>query len=679
MNPKLIKNLQQAYAAVRPSVTFGDYLGDGTFSITFAVSDGPVPCAVKFSKKPWASDLGAERERDALLTLMIACNGHPHVASLQFCAEIEGHLATQWERGGDSLLRRLEQCRSQGMPGIPRDELLCYLQHAAEGIDFLNNAQEIVHRDIKPENLLLFQGQVKLVDFGFARLAEARSVTNSVWGTPAYAPPEARNGRLQPNVDIYCLAATFYHLRTGRLPFGKGNDCERRKAALDINPEGLEPFELAALQSALDPDPGKRTYRSAQALVDALAAAPVAEVREQPTRRKPRQVPSSARSVRDKIRLLTVREEQQEAADREAAEERKASQLVQFRRRLGELIDAQDFPAAYATANYLLREAPDDADLLDLKTFLEQPAADGRLRCQDDVGIRFALIPLGEFLMGSPRDEADRRDDEFQHPVSITQPFYLAVHPVTVEQFDRFAYETGHKPGGKAPWTAPGYSQSADHPVVNVSWEDATAFCQWLSVKTGKPYELPTEAQWEYAARGGADRYAAFGVGCGRSLTSVQANFDGRYPYGDAGKGPFVEGTTPVGQFDANGFGLHDMHGNVWEWCMDWYDADYYRQSPVETPTGPEAQAEEHRNLSLAASLMDSGHPELDRLADQVRALPATTLTSRVLRGGSWRRHGSDCRSARRYFLAPAHRHDTCGFRAMLVNPPAESLPAHRP
>jgi serine/threonine protein kinase len=102
----------------------------------------------------------------------------------------------------------------------PSGRLIRYVRQAAEGLDFIHG-RGIVHRDIKPENLLLFQGQVKIVDLGFARLAELDSQTNSVLGTPVYAPPEAFDRRLQPTVDIYCLAGTYIHLRTGQFPFGR--------------------------------------------------------------------------------------------------------------------------------------------------------------------------------------------------------------------------------------------------------------------------------------------------------------------------------------------------------------------------------------------------------------------------------------------------------------------------
>lgn len=148
--------------------------------------------------------------------------------------------------------------------------------------------------------------------------------------------------------------------------------------------------------------------------------------------------------------------------------------------------------------------------------------------------MKLVLIPAGEFLMGSP-DAENWRDPrgELQHSVRITKPFYMAIHPVTVGQFRQFVKKTTPysirvfdwvigKLGLQPNWESPGFQQDYTHPVVQISWYDATAFCRWLSEKEGELYELPTEAQWEYACRGGvkdfAD-YAIFGIGDGETLT----------------------------------------------------------------------------------------------------------------------------------------------------------------
>jgi formylglycine-generating enzyme required for sulfatase activity len=262
----------------------------------------------------------------------------------------------------------------------------------------------------------------------------------------------------------------------------------------------------------------------------------------------------------------------------------------------------------------------------------------------NSLGTRLVLVKPGKFLMGSPSGKADRSDNEFQHEVEITQPYYMAVHPVTVSNFRTFVERTGYRTeaetsGGaqrwsgskweldpKANWHKPGFQQGDDHPVTCVSWNDVQELCNWLSgIEKERLYRLPTEAEWEYACRGAASSSTPFYFGA--SLSSTQANFDGNYPYGGASKGPYLGRTTPVGSYPPNAFGLYDMHGNVWEWCQDWHGENYYRSGPGKDPPGP------------------------------------ATGASRVLRGGSWNRGGRICRAACRSHCEPGHRYNDIGFR----------------
>src|SRR5262245_29442913 len=201
---------------------------------------------------------------------------------------------------------------------------------------------------------------------------------------------------------------------------------------------------------------------------------------------------------------------------------------------------------------------------------------------RNSIGITLALIPAGTFLMGSPQEEQRRSKDEDQHEVEITKPFYLAVFPVTQGQFRRvkgynpsFFSSDGRGMEGVEYAQAPaGGSDKVrelggtdDFPVENVSWDEAVEFCRRLSalepeMAAGRVYRLPTEAEWEYACRGGASGYHVFHYGS--SLTSTQANFDGDYAYG-AAPGPYLGRTSKAGSYEPNAFGLFDMHGNVWE------------------------------------------------------------------------------------------------------------------
>lgn len=202
-----------------------------------------------------------------------------------------------------------------------------------------------------------------------------------------------------------------------------------------------------------------------------------------------------------------------------------------------------------------------------------------------------------KFVMGAHPGEVGRNPKAVLHEVHLT-PFEVAAHPVTNVEYELF--DPGH---AACRWPEP---QDDDRcPVTNVSWFDAWAFCRWL----GEAYRLPTEAEWEYACRAGTSSPFS----SGDAISSREANFDGNYPYGDAPKGPYLRRTTPAGSYAPNPLGLYDMHGNVWEWCHDWYDDDYYSYSPPSDPLGPSAGAH------------------------------------RVIRGGGWFSPAQDCRSSSRF------------------------------
>ncbi|MEY4176817.1 MAG: putative serine protease HhoA precursor [Planctomycetota bacterium] len=247
---------------------------------------------------------------------------------------------------------------------------------------------------------------------------------------------------------------------------------------------------------------------------------------------------------------------------------------------------------------------------------------------KNKLGMRLALIPPGEFQMGSPFDEAERESDEIQHRVRITRPFWLGVYEVTQNEWETVM---GSQPsyfsssgGGKDKVSG---LDTSRFPVESVSWDDATEFCRRLSVREGQEYRLPTEAEWEYACRAGTTTAYHFGG----VLNGDKANVDGNYPYGTTTTGKYLGRTTRVGEYGANAFGLYDMHGNVWEWCGDWYDDQFYANSAMADP----------ENLKEA--------------------------TTRVLRGGSWGSYARVSRSADRVRYTPAYRNFDCGLRVLCL------------
>ena len=178
------------------------------------------------------------------------------------------------------------------------------------------------------------------------------------------------------------------------------------------------------------------------------------------------------------------------------------------------------------------------------------------------------VVPAGEFLMGSPPDEAERSNAEGpQHKVTIGQVLAVGKYEVTFAEWDACAADGGCKHTPKDSGWGRG-----KRPAINVSWDDVTKeYLAWLSKKTGQTYRLLTEAEWEYAARAGTATPFSTGV----TITSEQANFDGTNTYGGSAKGVYRQRTLEVGSFPANAFGLHDMHGNVWEWVQDCYVNNY--------------------------------------------------------------------------------------------------------
>ncbi len=295
--------------------------------------------------------------------------------------------------------------------------------------------------------------------------------------------------------------------------------------------------------------------------------------------------------------------------------------------------------------------------------------------------MQLVLLPPGDFLMGSdettedlaaayPHYETKRlrrlRDEAPVHRVRITRPFYLGRHEVTVGQFRRFLAASGHVPESEADgtggygynpaydpatsprgdafegrdprysWSNPGFRQGDDHPVLNVTWNDAVALAQWLTRQEGHRYRLPTEAEWEYACR------ASIGTSTGDPLPGRrprEPSDHGQHlrrrqsgelaPVGAlrAGGRDGFAFTAPAGSFAPNAFGLCDMQGNAWEWVADWYAEDTYVNSPAEDPQGPA-----------------SG----DR---------------RVRRGGSWHTWSLYARCAYRNWNSPKTRHTLVGMR----------------
>ena len=243
--------------------------------------------------------------------------------------------------------------------------------------------------------------------------------------------------------------------------------------------------------------------------------------------------------------------------------------------------------------------------------------------------IEWATIPSGSFTMGSPvkviyegysilAKEFKRNDNEVQHIVNLSG-FKMSMHEITFEQYDAFCEATNRKKPADECW---GRGQ---RPVINVSWFDASAFATWMGCR------LPTEAEWEYACRAGSTKP----FNTGENLTTMQANYNGDFTYNTHAKGIYFKKTKEVGSFAANAWGLYDMHGNVWEWCSDWYG--------------------QYPNLIKGT------------YTEQTNPIGPSVGTGRIYRGGSWCNSPDFCRSASRNDYNPEYGFNFIGFR--LVSP----------
>jgi formylglycine-generating enzyme required for sulfatase activity len=442
----------------------------------------------------------------------------------------------------------------------------------------------LVHRGLSPGNIRVARAddgswQCRIVHLGLAEVVETAG--EGLGPASAYASPQQVRGEpARPWDDVYALGVLWYQMLTGDLTAGRPGGSQWRRRLAD---RGVAPAVVELLESCFEDEP---RYRPADA---GVLAAQLEAMTQAPA-------PAARRTV-DLAALLPIAPAAESAAPREPA----------------------------AGTGGPSRQRTRRADVRQLFETLQEEKKEQAKLLTNAIGMKLVLIQPGIFLMGSPETEAGRRENEGpQHEVHLQNAFYMSVHPVTQANFLQVM---NHNPArcklerGGGP----------DHPVENVTWDQAVEFCRRLSElaeekAAGRVYRLPTEAEWEYACRAGTTTAFSFGS----ALSADQANFDGTFPYGDAPRGLYAEKTTPVGSYPANNFGLHDMHGNVWEWCADWHDSDTYARSPRRNPKGPaEGQF-------------------------------------RVVRGGSWRNHAASCRSAYRNGMGPRSRDGCTGFRVVV-------------
>ncbi|QGZ42565.1 formylglycine-generating enzyme required for sulfatase activity [Pseudoduganella flava] len=377
------------------------------------------------------------------------------------------------------------------------------------------------------------------------------------------------------------------------------------------------------------------TRRKAEAQAAALQKARDDEARRELERQKKREAEAAAAARKESLRQQLIARRDADAAKARALEEEKQRKTA--------LLRAQAAYKAEQDRERLRQAARNAAELARLMPTPASPVADPsgvlRDRFVDGSGVApdLVLIPTGEFLMGGTDSEhavalkagsqqawLDR--EKPVHRVAIAQPFALGRYPVTVGEWRRFVKATAWEPALDIDWKSPGFEQDDWHPVVGISWHDAQQYCQWLTLMTGAHYCLPSEAQWEYACRAGTATAFSFGDEIGAEY----ANYDGHFTYGKGVRGEFRGGTTKVGSFQPNPWGLYDMHGNVWEWTQD-VAHESYEGAPTD-----------------GSAWEDRG--------DQAR---------RIVRGGAWLYQPRYLRSAVRNGYSAVLSNDVVGFRVV--------------
>ena len=557
---------------------------------------------------------------------------HPNVCPVFEVGQADGihYLAMPYVEG-TSLVR----LSGAGRAWPPRQavELVRRLALAAAAL----HEQAIVHRDLKPGNIIVRpDGDPILMDFGLARPvggcaagltlpSSALTLAGTPVGTPAYMSPEQALGdaNLGPAADIYSLGVILYELLVGQRPF-----------------DGPVAAVYAQILHSL-PEPPSSLRPGLDAAVDGICLKALAK--------KPAERFGSMAAFAAALSRYLDRKRGEGRGARDEKSQKKQNGLSSLAPRPSPLAPARVVGVLLAglVGGLLALDVPRSAG----------PARPPAKEITNSLGIRLVHIPPGHFLMGSPAGEEGRHNDEDEHVVTLSRPFYLGAHEVTVGQFAAFVAATGYKTeaerdrnGGcgydvkgnhfvRNPsfhWRRPGWEQTDEHPAVNVSWNDAAAFCAWLSRKEGRTYELPSEAEWEYACRG--DTLTRFATGEDAESLVGSANVAdaaarARFPSWTTTRGSdgFVF-TAPVGRFRPNAWGLFDMHGNVWEWCADWYGT--YPRAALTDPRGP------------------SQGP------------------GKVLRGGSWFGSPRHCRAANRFHQPPSAANISFGFRVALRLPP---------
>ncbi|WP_287527062.1 bifunctional serine/threonine-protein kinase/formylglycine-generating enzyme family protein [Okeania sp. SIO2C2] len=589
------KILRQRYKIIQS-------LGRGGFGDTYLAQDLDLPgkpkCVVKHLK-PKSSDPGTltiaqrlfETEAETLYKLGKDSDQIPKLFA-HFQEATEFYLVQEYIEGQD-ISKELTSGKK-----LSESYTITLLKGilSALAVAHKNN---IIHRDIKPENLMRRKSDKKivLIDFGAVKEINVLTTANQpgtttltvAVGTPGYMPSEQAIGKPKLSSDIYAVGMVGIKALTGKNPGNlptdpkTGNIIWRNQAQVSNR--------LANILDRMIHEYFSQRYENAKEVLEALGLT----TSPQPT---PAPITTQAKTV------LAVPSPQQQPLP---------------------ILKPTPIPVTKPTKTILASTSNTNISIQKFKTVTVNTRGEIISRHQhqaevitenlgNGVTLEMVKIPAGRFLMGSPETETGRENNEGpQHYVDVPE-FFMGKYPVTQAQWQAVM---GNNPSR---------FKGVRRPVENVSWNDATEFCQKLSQITGKKYSLPSESQWEYGARAGTTTPFYFG----ETITSELANYRGTSTYADEPKGKYLQETTDVGIFPPNAFGLYDMHGNVWELCADDWHNNYNG-----APKDGSAWLDENENRS-------------------------------ALRGGSWLYNPNDCRSAIREFNFRRDNHlDIIGFRVV--------------
>jgi formylglycine-generating enzyme required for sulfatase activity/predicted Ser/Thr protein kinase len=590
-------------------------LGQGGFGRTFIAIDEDKPskptCVIK-QFLPQAQGTDSVEKASELFAQeaqhLEILGKHEQIPELMayFTQDNRQYLVQEYVEG-ETIAQELEK------KGVFKEKDIWELLQDMLGVLQFVHQNNVIHRDIKPENLIRRSQDHKivLVDFGASKLTQAKNltVTGTVIGSAEYTSPEQSMGKPKFCSDLYSLGVTCLHLLTNLSPFDLYSVEEGEWIWRDFLNNNPVNDSLGKILDKLVESAVKRRYQSVE---EVLRDVPIPSKSTLPLSSYSQPISSSSPSQVKRSFPTLIQQISPQTPSRIVTPQIVAPKGIKFKR------------FSFNTVTVTLESGLTGVNRKVRQHQETKQAAYFTIRFTKNVALEMIAIPSGTFVMGAPKNEEGSNKSELpQHWVTVSS-FLISKFPITQGQYKAIM--------GKNPARFRGINR----PVEQVSWYDAVAFCQKLSEKSGLQFRLPSEAQWEYACRAinhpvssieewnAKDNQPFY---YGETLTTDLGNYNGSEVYANSVKGINRQETTEVSQFPPNGFGLYDMHGNVWEWCADYW------------------------------------HPNYEGAPDNGSTWLNPTSNMRVLRSGSWYSYPQNCRSAYRNHDLPAVVNYTIGFR----------------